>query len=282
MVLEHLAQNGLIEEDTNEILEDCEKVIHRAIFSDSIEGISISDGVSGIGLYMISRLKNVDQHKNSLFFKHRLKEAIIRCIFSIEKEVVSYRLGQREYVSEKALWEGFSGVLLFLCASKTAKIPYPKIDTIIMDIIALMSKQPKVAGFVWSDISMWFVILYACKRLGNQEQYQKEMEIFKRKLQQAKARINKLDFCEGPFMALLCKLSYKQHGIIPALHLGSLIHHQVVSTLHKKKMPELFSYQKNLGGINIGLNYGVCNMALSLYSLDTENYNWLSVFGLDI
>lgn len=281
VVLEHLVQKGFIDEDVNEILADCDKMIVDSINGNNIADVGIESGVTGTGFFLLHRLRTKYPHRNTLFFNQRLKDGLSRCVFAIERAFVAYRLGTVAYPETQTFWAGPNSALLFLIAFRNQGIPTPRLDLIIEDIIRYVSAQLTDATFSWNHIDSWFVLLYSAKRLDDTHYYTSLISAFKKVLQGTAAQFDKLDVHHAAFTAMLLHLIYKDHGIGPALHLSDKVLKIVNKVYAEYSLPDLFPFDRHSNGINVGLNTGVCGITLPLWSLSKNNFQWLSIVGIN-
>ena len=77
--IEHLIQHGFIEGDSNEVLEDFDKLIHHTVsyFSGRID---IRNGITGYGKYYNIRLNNPNNYKKNNPHTEPVKEHLIRIV----------------------------------------------------------------------------------------------------------------------------------------------------------------------------------------------------------
>ena len=73
--IEFLAQNNYIKADTNEVLEDIDAALFKSLRFTEIKSIGFSDGLFGIGFYLLMRVKNpaaIDDSLSTLMVKYYL------------------------------------------------------------------------------------------------------------------------------------------------------------------------------------------------------------------
>jgi len=280
VVLEHLVQSDFIDEDANEILEDCEKSIYNDVYSNSLVDVSVANGISGTGFFMLHRLRTKYPGRNALFFNHRLNEGIARCVFAIERQFVAWRLENGELPVDQSLWGGPCGSLLFLTAVADRGIPAQRLPLITQEIIRYVTVQLSVAKFSWLQIDSWFVALHAARQLEDKTLYFSLTSSFKKVLQVAASKLETVDLNHCAFTALLLHLIYKKDGLVPALHLSDNLLKVVSKVLDNNALSTIFPFQQGADGVNIGLDGGVCGTALPLWSLETKDFAWMSILGL--
>lgn len=280
-VLEHLVQMGIIDLDTNDLLEECDKNIESLIFTNKTWEVSLSDGISGIGLYLLHRLGNNAPHNNMLFFKHRIKDNILRCIFLIELAFVAYQTDSVPLPEFTGIWNSPAGALLFLAAARRSLPPDPKLDLIIGNISNFILNRLQAVEFKWGHISSWYILLYSAVMLPAGKMINNILPAFKKILQKMPSGIQKLDLQEAAFSALLLRLIYRQFSLAPALHLSDEILKRVDRSIKDNVLPAIFPYQDKVRSVQLGLNAGVCGTSLSLWSIVNNNYQWLLILGID-
>lgn len=282
IVLEHLIQSGLLEEDANEILEECDKTVTQIAQSSLVNDISIANGVSGIGLYLLHRLTTNQPHRNMLFFNHRLIDSVMKCIFKIEKMFVSYRLGNAVFPQGTSCWEHPASSLLLLSAARSAAIPEPRLELITQDIISFLHTRLAGQKFSWDTVDIWYLLLYAGNRLENKTICPALLSSFQKKLHTEPLSIERMDLLKAPFTALLLHLIHKEHSLPSARHLSENMVKSIRSYLQKNSLATIVPYDDELQGVPLGLDGGASGMALSLWSLQHQNYQWLSTLGISI
>ena len=166
-VLEHLVQTGLLELDTNELLEDLDKKIESLIFTNRAWEVSISGGISGIGLYLLHRLNNKAPHNNMLFFKHRIKDNILRCVFLIESAFVAYQTGSVPLPESAGIWNSPAGALLFLLKARQSLPPDAKLNLTISTIAEFILHHLESAEFKWGHPCLVYSVIFNTSAAGN-------------------------------------------------------------------------------------------------------------------
>ena len=148
--IEYLAQNGFIEADTDEVLDEFDKKIFKELIYNTPQEIGISKGLTGLGAYFLKRVQN------SAFNEEKIptltnKQCLIHLIDELERrtkdisEIISepFKITNHESQTIKnktfdITWD-YPVLLWFLSELYNQKILNFKIEKIIQQLIEPLS-----------------------------------------------------------------------------------------------------------------------------------------------
>ena len=281
VVLEHLVQEGLLEQDTHELLQEMEQVLFTKIHNGLPPDISLETGASGIGLYLLYRMNAAAHPSNPLFLQMQLKQCLDSCIFRIERTIQYWKADPTTMPQSYSIWAGIPGILLFLDRLKYEGNNEPTATALLEDLITMIITAPSFSNFSWDKADAWFVLLHLSVIKSSKQRFRLQLNAFQRFLQQAGTALDSLDPYTAAFTAMFLKMSYQEHGIIPALHLSDRIVQKLNVILTEKTIPGMFPHLLKEEGIRMGLLSGACGTALPLWSLEHRDFRWTKIFGVN-
>lgn len=275
-ILEHLTQEGYLEQDTNELLQESESYLLSAVYGAKLQDIGIADGVSGLGLYFLYRLAAAIPAPP--FQQLRFKEAIIACVDQIANRLQKMQNGPYNF----SVFNGLPGVCLFLNHVNRQQWYDPFCKQLLQQTISDILKGLDNPAFSWRKAEAYFCLLHCELTKGDLILKEDVLRSFKNYLNEAFIQKESLDFYNAAFIALWLQLIAGEHGIDSARLLSDNIQNYVDENLKRNSLPELFPYNPQEKCVLVGLQGGVCGTALPLLSLKTGDYQWLSILGINV
>ncbi len=141
--IEYLVQNGFLEADTDEVLEELDNRIFQMLVSSDkkFQSIGLSNGLTGFGFYCMARLKSTDQNSENNFILNRLLVEIVNnCSLLIDQKYFEVN----DNSSFNLLWE--TPVFLYFLGELLKRNIYPKKVKKILDVLspAICSLLPQL------------------------------------------------------------------------------------------------------------------------------------------
>ncbi|KQB99422.1 lanthionine synthetase LanC family protein [Pedobacter sp. Hv1] len=276
ILLEHLTQEYNLEENTHELLEESEPYLLSAVYGARLQNSSIANGVSGLGLYFMHRFRS--KIPAQPFQQLRFKEAAIACVDQIAKQWQEHKISRQDLT----IFHGISGICLFLNWINKLGWHEPFSKKLLKEIMSDIIITLNTTIFSWQKTEAYFCLLH-CELLKNDAAFKEEIiKSFKKYLEKIAKQLESIDFYSASFIALWLELIAKEHNVGKAKILSCNIKKRGSQILKKNALCNLFIYNPEKKCVPIGLLDGVCSTALPLLSLETKEYRWLSIFGINI
>jgi hypothetical protein len=275
--LEYLTQQNHLEDDTSALLKDVEPRILNLIYGSKLNEINISKGISGLGLYCLHRIFSLTPADP--FQQLRQKEAVIACVDQIDRA-----LKQKNSLPGKngfSLMDGYSGVLLFLNWVNKLKWYEPIVRNLMQNIIEAIMIHIEDGVFSWQKCEIYFVLLY-CNIVDEETELNEKIVLsVKHYMDEAAIVINgSINFPDAAFNALWLELIGKLRNMDSAIFFSREIKNRVIKMLENNNLGNLFPFSREKRSIEVSLRGELCASALPLLCLETQNYSWLSIFGI--
>jgi len=275
-LIEYLSQEDLLEVNTNEILEEIEPYLLSAVYGAKLKEINISNGISGIGIYFLRRLSARTPATD--FQVMRYKESIIACVDQIALAVESHETWQ---LPDFTIYDGISGVLLFLRKAQHLDIYGPKITELLNKLSGNLFTYLNTIPFRWDLIHAWFCLFYCNSDNANPFITDAVETSFNKFIREGACQFDEVDFYDAAIISMYLRLifiRFKKDGSIEELSIRLQEHTEGI--LCHNSLKSLFPYHKAYRAVPIGLQKGLCGVMLPLLSLQTNNYDWLNIINI--
>lgn len=278
VLLEHFSQQGFLKENTNELLEESEPYFVSAIYGAKLKNINIANGISGLGLYFLHRLNAITPP--SIFQQMRLKECVVACVDQISN--CFQQLPLQISKLDLTVYNGLSGTCLFLNWLNKLKWYEPWVTELLQKTAHNIFEIINNTIFSWQKAEAYFSLLH-CDFVKRDKLFKKKvLRSFNKHIEEASFLKQTVNFYEGSFMALWLRLIAEENNVGKAKLLSRDIKKYVTDVLKKKYLNNIFPYNTQEHSVRVGLQNGVCGTALPLLSLETGDYSWLSIWGINV
>jgi hypothetical protein len=273
VLVEYLATKQIIQ-NTSEILKDPEPNILNLIYGARLLNISIYDGISGIGFYLLARYSSA--HASDDFQKLRIRECIIASIDQLNYRLLNYSSDQIY-----SIWTGLAGAALFLNKATDLHFNEPK-NRILLDEIFIQIYQNllKSSDFNWTHLESYFALLM-CKNVDQSNKILL-LNLFENYIKRAKYEIDQMNFYDATMFALYLSLLGDKYILRDASMLSCKIVDYILKILEKNPIGKIFPYNFNDKCVPMGVFRGICGTALPLLSIENKTYDWMKIIGLDV
>ncbi|AWW31234.1 hypothetical protein DN752_14495 [Echinicola strongylocentroti] len=268
-LINYLHQKELLEESPFELFSEPEDTLIKVLFGARCHEITLSEGLPGIGMYFLFRLRDSGLPEDS-FQAMRYKEAIIATIDQLNH--LLKRMPQEKLAEyDLSIWHGWSGVYLYLLQAKRLGYVKEKIAELTLQVRKIMVGMLGTAKVSWMHLEAWFTLFQ------DPDTWQNEVmaDRLEQYLQQIKSE--PVDFYNAAFYALLLRLLGEATGAASA---SDQLENFVRKKLDEIPLSRLFSADPRTGAIPMGLDRGLVGTALPLHSLETGNWEWLELLGI--
>ena len=278
VILEHLVQTGLSAHDPDLILKRFEPYSIDQQLAEAWT-IDIASGVSGLGLYTLHRLKGSIARKTPL--QYVFKRHLLLCIEEIAGSLPRFIPDRYLNAGEASIWNGLTGVLTFLTAVRRMGLSNGNCDHIEQAVALKLIQSLTRAEFCWSKAESIFGLLNCTMILTDTRLRYKVLDSFESFINVAYKNIETIDLYNAAYVSLLIKILGIQYNHDRAILLSEAICNKVLSELNETTIPGIFAYNQELQTFPMGMFRGVCGTALPLLSLQSGNYSWLEIVGID-
>lgn len=267
----YLNRKGILEENLGELLSSVEPMLVQQCMNRLVE-IDLLSGTSGLGLYFLSRIKystSADNGGSIALFS----DCIVNSVSQISCQLPVY--GNLKVTAPLfTIWHGLPGIYLYLQQVCSSNISIPSIENLIQKSEHVISQWLHQCPLCWEMVEAYFVLLmrYRSKRPWLDSFTKFIIEI-------SKAPI---DFCRAAWYALLLKIIGVQYQFNKGIELSHRIESYVKENLANQGLKMVFPFDPQQNCVSLGLEGGVCGMALPLLSLETGDYEWLSLLGVHL
>jgi hypothetical protein len=268
--IDHLASCGYILQDVSELLRETEKRILDSFTKAELNDISINSGISGIGLFFLKRLTS--QPLKDI----KKREVYLEILAGLFDKAVSHNslLIARE-TKDHSLWTGLSGYMLFLFQAANVLFfePHLQIEVIEERLISIL--EDKMVPN-WEKVEIYFVLLIVSSP-ENHPLTKKTLKLFNEFVISLIENVHEVDIKSGLFLAMLLTKISQKFEVANLDQLTQLIIYHVKTDLTEDKITGLFPGNNYDRSVNVGIASGTCGLALSLYSLEHNDYSWLNL-----
>lgn len=278
ILLAYLIHQRYLDEDTSELLKEIDQPVIDFIYSGSIVEINISKGLSGLGLYCLHRLHSTSSDDHIQLIK--LKGAVGECVSQLAYIVMNKGFSG---IIDISLLNGYTGTLFFLNWINKLKWHESQVTKLTNYICRMLLMHLNNGIFSWQNLEIFFVLLHCEIATGISEIRIATITAFNHYMARAAEESMKpLTFSTLAFNALWLELIGKIEPFSEALLLADKFRKGTVNFLENYNLGELFPFSKEKKTMEIGLQGGLCASALPLLSMETKDYSWLSIFGIEI
>ena len=273
VVLEHLVGEGLLQDDMTEVVKIIEMIL-GGLQANKPTAIDLAEGITGMGLYLFHRLRSASILKNGQAdqYKEQLKKLLPWLTL----------LPHSNRQHEMRIWDGSTGVLLWLRLINDYGLHTSNSQNAEKDITLRLFSQMAKNDFNWHKVEAFFVLSQGSIISRNENLRHKLFGYFRDFVNDAPAHLPEIDHKSSAFIALLLYVTGKKYNYMPACALSESICHQLKTTLSNHTTGTWFGYDLARNTFDMGLYRGICGTALPLLSLQTADYTWLKVLGIDI
>ncbi|GAO41952.1 hypothetical protein [Flavihumibacter petaseus] len=271
-LLELLGDQGFLQDDIAEILGESENFILDALRVNGTKDISIVNGVAGLGLYFLFRYNS----KYTLRETDRLK---YREAVSLSVEQIG-RCYQTSVLPVMGIFTGLPGVCLFLL--QVAKIDWCEspAKTLLNSILGHCFSHLRRSLFSWEQLECYFVLFRCCRFDGSFLSYQEILASFEKWIAIAATKVGSIPFSDIGFASLWLYFIGNDNNILEANVLSSELRQSLHGSLKENALPRLFPFSESERCVPIGLDRGVCRVALPLISMERGRFEWLPLIGV--
>lgn len=171
--VEYLTQNGFIDADTDEVLEDFDNLIIKGLLQNTPSEIGLLNGLIGLGAYLIKRIQNNKVSNEEEIAKYNKKQALIFLIDELDRGIQS--------IDETSVFDitwDYPMLIWFLTDLYKQKVNNDKIEELILRCLKPLNENinlPKSNGnklmLAFSIINLLHGMennLYKIKTSGNE------------------------------------------------------------------------------------------------------------------
>lgn len=271
VLLTYLNNRGILGEDEGDLLAEVEPILINFL-EKIIYEVNLSSGACGLGRYFLFRIKN---HKHSV--KHKFfplyKDCIQNTVNLINDRLIA--IGNLKTTAPLfPIWHGLPGIYLFLQEVSRTDLFGPSIMELVQRMGKIISHWLYQTSPCWEMVSAYFALSndFSSDRIW--------LDSFKHFLNIMPQE--PVDFYDAAFHALLLKIIAGQHQIKEAAQLSGSLKYFVNQTLSIRGLKNMFPFDIKEDCVPVGLERGICGTALPLLSLESGDYGWLSLLGVEL
>lgn len=273
MLLMYMEDNGLLEEPADELFAEVEPALINYFLKNNPREYNLDSGVAGFGLYFLSRM-NCLHWTNLIVDTEIYRKCVLRSIEMLDLRVSSFDKVSSVSSTSYTLWEGLAGVYLYTKQVTKSNEVYPhvialanKLEQILLDLLA---NSP----VCWEMLETYFVLFQF-------DNFSSHLQGLLQKFLVPVSTVQ-VDFYKAAWYAMLLKILNGQRNSEEAVRLSTGLERLVRDSISERGIKNVFPFDERLGCIPMGLNRGLCGSLLPLFSIQTDDYNWLSLFGIRI
>lgn len=275
ILLEYLSNQKIISEDTNELLKDIEPYILGYIYQTEHKEVNISKGVSGLGLYCLSRLFSSTPPQG--FQQLRLREAVIACVDGIERMLAAKT--SFTPADDLSILDGYAGVLLFLDRIEDLGWHQPLSNRLAIRIKAMLTASLQQEGDIWHSLETYFV-LFKCGWPTAAEQ-----EAGVRRLTQfisntRESDLLSIDPLKAAAIAMWAGMIYMFYPAPEFPLIRDTLRQSVKDKLSNHHLGDLFPLSQEQRAVKLDLRKGLLATAMPWFTLESGDHSWLNIFGI--
>ena len=161
--IEYLVQNGFIQANTDEVLEDFDNKIQLTI--GHFESIGLLEGIMGLGAYYLKRLQNPTSSDNKISINKKiLGQLIDELELRIEKDKGINLFNDKKGFS--IIWD-YPILISFLCEVKQLNIFNAKVSCLLKEVINPLFKQTNLPNLQSHRLLLVLILKKYQKNLKN-------------------------------------------------------------------------------------------------------------------
>jgi len=270
-LLFYLNEKEILKESPEELLADVEPLLIDHCVNNSLVPVNLSSGTCGLGVYFLSKIKSLNPNNNGRSFQLYLN-CISKTLNQLDNRLPEY-IKLKPEATLFTIWNGMSGIFLYLKNVKHIDSPLYSTKGLVKNSENIISRWLHQSPPCWEMVEAYFVLLLDpdFKHFSINSFIQFTNEIPK----------TPADFYQAAWHALLLKIIGKKHQLIAAMELSNTLENFVRETVLTQGLKNLFPFNLKQNCVPVGLEGGVCGTCLPLLSMETDNYDWLSLFGVN-
>ncbi|MDO6434787.1 lanthionine synthetase LanC family protein [Flavitalea sp. BT771] len=278
VVLDHLLQLGFAEGGVNQYLKDLESHVLPHLPFPNWQQVNIANGLSGPGLYLLHRLSDPTLRTGPL--KDLYREKLNSCLKEIKKLLDPHPERACLPYAEPSIWNGWTGVLVFLNKIKRMGLSDEHTENIARNITNELMNYVKSDPSFWPKTEAFFGLFYAIDIDRDKTLHDEIFESFVSFIDSGYNNLQQVEFVHAAFIALLIDLLGRKYRYDNAIALSRKITDKVKMMIAENKIPALFGCVPASQTIEMGMYRGAGLTALSLLSLQSGDCNWLKILGI--
>ncbi|MGO4294003.1 hypothetical protein [Chitinophaga sp. RAB17] len=274
-MLEFLSTSGYLEENVSDLLEDVEPKLLGLVYGGALKQAGIADGLSGLGLYFIHRIRS--SSPAAPMMNLRYKEAVIACV---EQIGMLYKAGRMSAMSTD-FFSGLPGTLSFLYNAAAENIYEPETTSLIIQLANILLDKLTENDNLLSAAAGYLILSEIAGHYGelirNEELMNNQRDWFN--------RMESADFgmlgVTAPLQLLFVRKLATRYERETSITQCDKIFEQLYDNMKDRSLKEIFPFDRGVNAIHTGLENGVVSLALPLHSIESGDYSWLSIFGIN-
>jgi hypothetical protein len=271
-LLEHLRRQQILDIDVNEMVEEFETHLLKSIEAGLSSDVTLENGLSGYGLYLLSRYSSGILSNESKACLRRILEMVIDQILNATKFSTSL-------LTDASLWTGISGVYMFLSHASAVGLMTVEHDKPLGDLIFKIIQSITISKPSWHQLPLWHVLLNCRSLLPyslHAEQLSSEFSSF---LEWSSCTSETIHFANAAFYGSLFRYTSIFQNISDCQPVSEKLIKMADRVLNENSLKALFPYSHGHRCINTGLLQGVSGTALALLSIETNDFGWMEILG---
>lgn len=275
VMLEFLASSGYLQENVSDLLEEVEPKLLGLVYGGTLKQAGISEGLSGLGLYFLHRIRSSSPSSPLMMLKY--KEAVIACV---EQIWILYQGGHIP-VTNTSFFTGLPGILCFLCNVTAENIYEPETASLLIRFANILIDKLVGSGNLLPDAAGYLVLSEIAGQPGdliNSETLLLHLDTWFNKFEAA--NFETVDIA-APLQMLFAKKLAVRYNRAASVTQSDKLFQQLYSNLGKRSMKEIFPFDRSVNTVRTGLENGLPSLALPLHSIESGDYSWLSIFGIN-
>ncbi|SEJ75829.1 hypothetical protein SAMN05216327_118146 [Dyadobacter sp. SG02] len=272
-LLEYLSRTGVMQIEVNQVVEDFEPYLLKTIKADLCADLTLGNGLSGYGLYLLSRLWSGNLSASD---RARISGSLIYLVEQITKSSEAFGL----LLGNNSLWDGAPGVYLFLSGVAAAGFLPAELMPGVFHILSSMIQNISSREMNWREVPLWFVLLNCRSGLLANSGYAEKIAVdFAKYCDWCIVSKVNVNFKEAIFYAALLRYTHHFRGISACQQVYDRLIEFALSKFERYALPSLFPYDAGRRSVRIGMAGGADGTALSLRAALEGEFRWLGILG---
>jgi hypothetical protein len=277
-LLNYLHKQGYLDNNATYFLEETERYFFNAVLGAKIDTYGLKYGVAGIAEYFLNLY--LSEVTNNSIRTMRIQEALISCFDQIEK---FWKFQKGLPIEELNIhkWQGWQSVLSFLVKLKKINLCNYQAEILQFDIMKEliyrieMNDNSKIDQF---DV-MFNLIIAQSNYVEQEMDVQNKLFELLQSLSSNLKLILTSDLSWLTFQCHLLQGKYIFHNINGFYDIFFM---ELVKRLENSCLNEIFEYNLERKSVDIGIENGVCSVAISLLAQKNMSSDWMKVLGFNI